>query len=296
VARRFAGLAARSRAPVSRVLILGGGAVVAAVVVASHLSVVVARPTVSFVPGLAAVGVVLAVSGLVVGVRALPRIDRASLSTGAQFASAASSAVVLLDPSMLSVLVENRRWRAVGRVRSRRFRPGSRTWVLLQSELRRVGRHPSALAWWAALVLALYAVAAALPAVAGSAQVIGAYVAAERLAGGLRAVSRSAGLRRSLGGGDVGLKLTHLLLPTVAVAAWWLATLPAVGTGPLWLPYLLVAGVAVAVYRSATRGPMTYGGAVAETPFGTVPVDLIRQVIRGVDVVAALVAVQLLAR
>ncbi|MDG4826795.1 DUF6297 family protein [Asanoa sp. WMMD1127] len=275
-------------------VLAGAGGLIVLVVVLPLVDV--AAPGFAVLPAVAVAGVLPAVALLVLAVRALPRIDRASLSTGARFASAASSAVLLLDPSMLAAVVENERWRAVGRVRSGRFARGPRWWVLLQADVRRIGRNRAAIGWWAVLILAVYAVQVALPAVAASVQVIAAYLAADRFAGGLRGISRSAGLRRALGGSDAGLKLTHLLVPTVVAALWWLATLPAVGAGPLWLPPLLVAGVAATVYRSATRGPMVYGGAVAETPMGAVPVGLIRQVVRGPDLLFVIVAIQLLVR
>jgi hypothetical protein len=41
---------------------------------------------------------------------------------------------------------------------------------------------------------------------------------------------------------------------------------------------------------------MIYGGSVAESPMGSMPVDLIRQVVRGPDVLAILIAVQILVR
>ncbi|GIF77544.1 DUF6297 family protein [Asanoa siamensis] len=274
-----------------------GGLVVLAVVLAHGLfGLVPAQPPVAVLPVVAVAGLPFALVLVVLAVRALPRIDRASLSTGARIASAASSAVLLLDPSMLAAVVENQRWRAVGRVRSRRFARGPRWWVLLQADVRRIGRNRAAIGWWAVLVLAVYAVQAALPAVAGAVQVIAAYLAADRFAGGLRGVSRSAGLRRALGGSDAALKLTHLVVPTLVAALWWLATVPAVGTGPAWLPPLLVAGVAATVYRAATRGQMVYGGSVAETPMGAIPVDLIRQVVRGPDLLALLVAIHILIR
>ncbi|MEV4617284.1 DUF6297 family protein [Asanoa sp. NPDC049573] len=254
------------------------------------------RPPVSVLPAVALAGLVPAAIFLVLAVRALPRIDRSTLSTGARFASAASSALLLLDPSMLAAVVENQRWRAVGRVRTGRFRPGPRGWVLLQADVRRIGRNPAALGWWAVLVLAVYAVQVALPAVAPSVQVIAAFLAADRFAGGLRGISRSAGLRRAIGGTDGSLKMIHLVVPTLAAALWWLATVPAVGAGPTWLPVFLVLAVAGGVYRSATRGPMIYGGSVAESPMGSMPVDLIRQVVRGPDVIAIAVAVQILVR
>ncbi|GIF67817.1 hypothetical protein Ais01nite_58520 [Asanoa ishikariensis] len=281
----------------ARVLSGFGGLLVLGVVLAHGLwNRAPAAPGTSILPAVALAGVLPAVVLLVLAVRALPRIDRASLSTGARFASAASSAILLLDPSMLAAVVENQRWRAVGRVRSRRFWPGPRWWVLLQADLRRVGRTRASLAWWAVLVLAVYAVAVALPAVAGAVQVIAAYLAADRFAGGLRGISRSAGLRRALGGSDAELKLIHLVVPALAATLWWLATVPAVGAGPPWLAVLLVVGVTATVYRAATRGPMVYGGSVGETPMGNIPVDLIRQVVRGPDVLFVLVAAQILVR
>lgn len=274
-----------------------GGLLVLGVVLAHGLwNQAPAAPGSSVLPAIALAGVLPAVVLLVLAVRALPGIDRASLSTGARIASAASSAVLLLDPSMLAVMLENQRWRAVGRVRSGRFLRGPRWWVLLQADLRRVGRNRAALGWWVVLVLAVYAVEAALPSVAGAVQVIAAYLAADRFAGGLRGISRSAGLRRAIGGSDGGLKLTHLVVPALAATLWWLATVPAVGAGPIWLAVLLIAGVAATVYRAATRGSMVYGGTVAETPMGAVPVDLIRQVVRGPDLLFVLVAVQVLVR
>src|SRR5690606_33630695 len=76
----------------------------------------------------------VAVAATVAAVRALSRIDRASLATGAQLASAAMVAALSVDPTWLTSVVEARRWRAVGRVRSRRQRPGSRWWVLLRAD------------------------------------------------------------------------------------------------------------------------------------------------------------------
>ncbi|GIF49987.1 hypothetical protein DFJ67_7991 [Asanoa ferruginea] len=280
------------------VVLAGVGGLLVLGVVLDHglFSHAPAQPPVAVLPVVALAGVVPAMIFLVLAVRALPRIDRSTLSTGARFASAASSALLLLDPSMLAAVVENQRWRAVGRVRTGRFRSGPQWWVLLQADLRRIGRNPAASAWWAVLVLAVYAVQVALPAVAPSVQVIAAFLAADRFAGGLRGIARSAGLRRAIGGTDASLKMTHLLVPTLAAILFWLATVPAVGAGPGWLTVLLIVGVAAAVYRTSTRGPMIYGGSVAESPMGSMPVDLIRQVVRGPDVLAILIAVQILVR
>ena len=53
------------------------------------------------------------------------------------------------------------------------------------------------------------------------------------------------------------------------------------------------AGVLAAVYRTATRKPILYDGGLAHTPMGPIPVTLLRQVLRGPDLVALLVLVGL---
>jgi hypothetical protein len=285
------------------VALTGAGAVVAVAVIGSHFAgshfagshfagARLGRPTAPLSAAVAAAGLPLVVVAATFAVRALPRVDRATLTTGAQFATAAVSAALWMDPSMLAGVLESRRWRGIGRVRSRRFLPGGRWWVLLQAEVRRLYRHPSAIVTWSALALVQYAVAVALPPAAGVAHVVGAYLAANRLAGGLRALSGAPGLRRALGGGDMELRLVHLAVPAVGAALWWLITAPVGGAHLGAGEILLVAGVVGAVYRAATRPPMAYGGAVVETPFGLIPVDLLRQLTRGPDVLAVLVIAQ----
>ncbi|KAB1940923.1 hypothetical protein F8271_15160 [Micromonospora sp. ALFpr18c] len=251
------------------------------------------RPASTPTVALAAVGVPLAVAGTILAVRALPRVDRATLTTGAQFANAAATATILLDPSLLTGLVESRRWRRIGRVRSSRFLPGPGWWALLQADVRRLRRHPSALLIWAALIGVQYAAALALPGLAGAAQVVLAYVAADRLTGGLRSISRSPGLRRALGGSDALLRGIHVVVPALGAGLWWLLTLPTVDPGPQWLAPTLALGVVAAAFRAGTRPPIDYGGATVNTPFGMIPVDLLRQGSRGPALLAVLVLVQL---
>ncbi|RZT78177.1 hypothetical protein EV382_1358 [Micromonospora violae] len=251
------------------------------------------RPATTPTIALVALAVPLAVLGTIRAVRALPGVDRATLTTGAQFANAAATATILLDPSLLAGLVESRRWRRIGRVRSRRFRPGPGWWALLQADVRRLRRHPSAVLIWAALIGVQYAAALALPGLAGAAQVVFAYLAADRLTGGLRAVSRSPGLRRALGGSDNLLRGIHVVVPAVGAGLWWLLTLPTVDPGPAWLAPTLALGVVAAAFRAGTRPPIDYGGATVNTPFGMIPVDLLRQGSRGPALIAVLVLVQL---
>src|SRR4029453_13636868 len=151
------------------------------------------------------------------------------LTGGAQLATAAVPAVPVLDLSLLSGVLEGRRWRKVGRVTSRPFRRLGRFGVLVQADLRRQVRRPSVPLLWAVLVLAQYATAVAAPSIAGIAQIVGAYLAADRLTGGRRMVCRSPGLRRAIGGSDRTVKLAHLVVPAVGTVLWWLATVPVGG-------------------------------------------------------------------
>ncbi|WP_406080631.1 DUF6297 family protein [Micromonospora sp. NBC_00858] len=273
--------------------LLAAAAVTALVVLAGRLGDGLPRPTASPTTALVVVGVPLAVAATVLAVRALPRVDRATLTTGAQFANAAATATILLDPSMLAGLVESRRWRQIGRVRSRRFLPGPGWWALLQADVRRLRRHPSALLIWTALILVQYAAALALPGLAGAAQVVFGYFAADRLTGGLRSISRSPGLRRALGGSDAALRGIHVIVPAIGTGLWWLLTMPTVDGGPPWLGPALALGVVAAAWRAGTRPPIDYGGATVNTPFGMIPVDLLRQGSRGPALLAVLVLVRL---
>jgi len=281
---------------VGGLLLVAGALPAAAVVVAHYGGSALPGPSAALGPATVAVGAPLAVGALVMALRTLPRLDRAALGAGAELASAAASATVWLDLSLLSRVLEVRRWRRVGRVRSRRFLrllPG-RTGALLQAELRRPARRPAALAVWGALVLAQYAIAIVAPAVAGVAHVIGAYLAAGRLTGGLRAIAQSAGLRRALGGEDLKVRLVHLVVPALGAVLWWAVTWPAggahVGTGEIFLLAVVVA----AAYRAATRPPMNYGAVMLETPFGPFPSELVLQLVRGPDLLGVAIVLQII--
>ncbi len=251
-------------------------------------------------PAVPAAGIAaLAVAGAVLAVRAalaaLAQIDRAALAGGAQLATATVGAAVMLDPALLSGVVEARRWRQPRRIHSRHWWPGGRAWVLIQADLLRQWRRRSGLLAWAALVLVPYAVAVYSPAAVGPARIAAAYLATERLAAGLRLIARTPSLRRLVGGGDGDLKSIHLVVPAIGLAIWWLASLGAGGAatrdviGPL-----LVLGVLGAVYRTATRPPMSYDVGTADTPMGPVPTTLLRRLLRGPDVVAILILADLI--
>jgi hypothetical protein len=221
-------------------------------------------------------------------------LDRAALGGGAQLAGAAVTAAVMLDPSLLSGILTNRRWRQAGTVHSRRLWTGPRWWVLLQADaVRQLRRRADVLAY-AALALTPYAVSVFAPVATGPARIVAGFLAVDRLAGGLRAVARTPGLRRMLGGSDRGLRLIHLVVPAVGLVLWWAATSWAGPAPGPTLTVVLMLGLLGAVYRTATRPPMSYDSDISDSPMGPVPTSLIRKVLRGPDVVALLVLVDLL--
>lgn len=221
-------------------------------------------------------------------------MDRVALSGGVRLAEAMTTAAVFVDVSLLSGLLEVRHWQRVAQVRGRALRRTGRTGVLLQADLRRQARRPAGAARWAALLLVPYACALLLPDFVHGARLVTGYLAVGGLAAGLRALCRSAVLRRTVGGSDRAVVAAHLVLPGAAVVLWWLLTMPAVGPLGVLLDLLLPAGVLGAVLRGARRPPMAYDGLVLDTPAGLIPADLVRQAVRGPDLVAVLVLGQVL--
>jgi hypothetical protein len=280
------------------VLTGAGLAGASAVIAAREVDVALPHPAASGALVVAAMGVPLVVLTAVVAWRALGRLDAASLGAGAQVATAGMTAAVGLDPSLLLNVLEVRRWRSVGTVRSRPFHawPFARRLVLLEAEARRLLRRPGAVGVWGTLALAHYAIVVAAPSAAPFVRPILAYVAAGRMTAGLRVLARAPGLARALGMGERELRALHTVVPALAAVAWWAITAPAGGAPFGRLDLAMVAGVVGSVYRAATRPPMSYQGMALETPFGLFPVDLVRQLLRGPDLLGATIVLRLLAR
>lgn len=238
-----------------------------------------------------------AVGGLRGGRRVRAGISRASLSDGAGLAGATAAAVQWFDPSLLSGLLTQRRWLRVASVRSVRLRPGSRPRVLLAAELRRLVRSRRAVLAGAALLVVYYALTVVVtPVWRPVAQLVGATLAADRLAGGLRTVSRGAAIRRALGGSDRQIRLAHLVVPGVGALVWSALSLPAVwSAGPLLGVLYPALGAAAVVYRLASRPPMDYSLAATVDPaVSVVPIGLLTQLARGPMLLLGLVGVRLL--
>lgn len=243
--------------------------------------------------GMLALGVLAAAIALTwFAAHRLGRFTRAALANGVQLADAATAAAVWLDPMLLSATVVSRRTRAIGRVRSAHLR-GGRTAVLLRAEWVRLRRARLEVSVWAALAVLPYAAGEVLPsALVAPVHLVGAFLATDRLAFGLRTVARSDYLRRALGGSDLELRLTHLVIPAVAALVWCVVTFPALPV-PVAAVISLFGAVSV-TYRMATRQSMDYSSPVLDTPYGILPVNIIRQMARGPGLLAFLVLVQFL--
>lgn len=277
-----------------------GGLTALAVVMAHYTGRPVPEPVAGIGPVLLAVGVPLAALATWRATAALPGLDRSRLGAGAQLAAAVVTSAVWMDVTVLGGVLEARHWRRVGWVRSRRVRSlfgvSHPAWGLLQAELLRTVRRPGTLGFWAALVLAQYGMTVGAPSLAGTSRLVLAYLAVGRLMAGLRAVARSPGLRRSLGGSDAALRGAHVAVPLLGGLLWWAATIPAGTVGITTGGLILVAGVVGAAYRSATRGPIDYSEAVVDMGVSRLPVGLILQVARGPDLLGAVLVVRLLMR
>lgn len=92
------------------------------------------------------------------------------------------------------------------------------------------------------------------------------------------------GRHRSAAAGDASV------VPGSALGVWWALTLPARGAAAGrtvgWSELILALGVLLAAYRAASRRPTRYDGPAIDTPFGLIQPDLIRQLVRGIDVLA----------
>ncbi|MDZ7932288.1 MAG: DUF6297 family protein [Rhodococcus sp. (in: high G+C Gram-positive bacteria)] len=227
------------------------------------------------------------------GRRHVRRLDSAALQRGSGLLTGFSAAAITLDHSFVSAEIDSRRWRRVGRVRSRSF-SGSRTRIFVDADARRVLRDRRALPTLVSMIIAVYLSAAvfALP-LRPVVVLLACCVVSSMFGRGLREINSSSAFRASLGGLDRSLRSVHLVVPAVGILAVFGACLPVVFGASLWalLPTPFVA--LVALYRSASRPPLEYGGLILETPMGQVPVDMLRQLFRGSLVVFACAVVQI---
>jgi Family of unknown function (DUF6297) len=231
-----------------------------------------------------------AVVGCLLGYRALDRIDVSVLRSGQGLWTAGGVAAMSMDVFMLTEFLADQRARQAGRVRPTRMGAGF-AGALARSEWTRLRRRPSvavraavaALVWWGCRPVLDGPALAALALVTG-------YCLVLPVAGTLRQLTANPGLRAQFAPRDRWLAFASLAACLVASVVWTAMVAPGLGGGAA-LAVLIAAGLTAAVYRTVTRPPLEYFGPLVPTPFGDLPLDLFRQLVRGLLLLAVLIAV-----
>ncbi|MFF3229072.1 DUF6297 family protein [Nocardia suismassiliense] len=231
------------------------------------------------------VAVVAAAAGAlaILAILGCGRLSRAEVDFGADLAVGTRASLIALDAAGLVGILDARAWRRIGSVRSERL-AGGRIRAMIHSDLLRHRRRPSTVVI-AAIVVGAVWIAATIgtPILVALAQFGALFVVAMVFSTGLRDLCGDNALRVVLGAGDRALRLPLLVVPLIAVTVSAALTAPTLG---LWVPALLIScvGALLAAYRMRTRAAISYDGLILVTGYGQVPVDLIRQLLRGPDV------------
>lgn len=250
------------------------GAVVAAT---AGLEVRAATPWTP-VMGMVVVSMALAVAAL----HACGLITAAELGKGADIAVAAEVSIIGMDLGVLTGVVNERAWRRIAH-RPTRMLPLGRTRALIRIDVLRHLRRRSSFAVTAVTVAGAWTIGGIVsPIAAAWIQVMAVFVAAMVFSSGLRELSCNPDLAGMLGADDRALRRPLTVLPAGAAAVVAVVTAPLVSWSVPAL-VIVVAGSCGAAYRLGTRLPTAYDGLALEAGIGHLPIDLIRQKLRGPD-------------
>lgn len=251
-----------------------------------ELGTVVSAGVATLLPPLPAVAcatvlAVAAVTGWWAAVSRLGRIRRTSLTSGADLLAAGSAGLSFLDVGFFVSALETRAHRRRGAVRPRGRAGGlvGPVRALVRSDLMRHRRNtmlPAVLATGLGLVLAASAVS--MPFWAGVVGLLAGYVATSAASIGFRDMLADKSLRFSLALPDRTMAGAFLVVPSLVALTVAVTVAAAVSW---WAGIVVGSTTLIAVVRSRTAPPRVYDGLAVVTMFGMVPVDVIRQVLRG---------------
>ncbi|WP_299571736.1 DUF6297 family protein [uncultured Williamsia sp.] len=160
---------------------------------------------------------------------------------------------------------------------SRAVASTSVVWSMFRADVVRLRRRPGDLLAWAAVVALTAALGLTTSVSAGAPAVLAllGYRAAGAVASGLRTVTTTPALRRSLAVSDAQMVLAHSVIPATAVVAWTVAaTMTVSGVSPLaWA--VIAIGVVVAALRRTTRPELPWDAPVYVTGQGGVAQPLL---------------------
>lgn len=232
--------------------------------------------------------VVLGMICIAFAYRALDRVDVGALGRGQGLWTAARAAAGFLDVLLLIEFLAERRARNVGRVRPVTLGPRLRRsrWRL---ELTRLRRRPApvvriglaALVWWGSVPVLPGPASIALAVILG-------YCVVLPMAATLRQLWTRPNLRAMFAPHDRGLVLASVGMCALTAIGWTMLTLPGL---PVLAIVAMPIGLTAATYRTVTRPPLDYSMPAVGTPIGDVPVDLIRQLVRGPLLLVGLILV-----
>lgn len=225
----------------------------------------------------------VAVLALLAVPRALPRLRRSELVAGAGLALGLRATVTALDGSFVAETLRTRRLLERAVVHPRRLAGHGLSAVTL-ADARRVSRSPRALLGAAALAPVAWALADLYGNLGAAAAVsLAAWGAAGQVAAGLRTVSRTAAVARSLPFSDADLRAAHAVVPALVCLAVTSAATAFTGR-PAWtaLAAALV-GTAAVLRTAAGRSPISWG-VQATSPLGSLPVGAVTSYLVGLDV------------
>lgn len=242
--------------------------------------------------------VLLAVAALTCGwrgYRALGRIDVSVLSRGQGLWTAGRAAAASLDVFLLADFLSEQNARTTGRVRSARV--GGRFLLgLLRSEWARLRRRPRLAVGAAAAAIVWWGCRQVLPAPALAAvALITGYFLVMPLAGTLRQLASSPGLRAQFAPQDRWLNRVSIGICLLAASAWTAVTVPGLAAqhSVAVIAIVIAAGITAAAARTVTRPPLDYSVPPVPTPFGDLPLDLWRQQARGLLLLAVIILIVL---
>jgi hypothetical protein len=266
------------------------------------LSIDVTRGTRIGLALIAASAIVLILSA-VLALGRLNQIRRTRLLSGGALVSGISGAFFALDFGLIRDIVVDRRAMEIGHVRSKPGRGVGLT-PLVWREAQRLARSPQPLLWVALSLVVPYAVDAlgmgSVMPIFAALVLFGAMVP---MLNGLRVLTRTGGLARSMPFSTKAIKRAVVAVPAVVALLWAIAVVPAfLGFGgehhPLGTAVLMAVVTGAAGFLGAVRWttgkPPNFGGPAVASQFGAIPPGLIIGLIRGFDMALLITAPLLL--
>ena len=235
------------------------------------------------------------VASAVLAQRRLSRIRRARLTSGGALVSGISGAFFALDIGLARDIVVARRAIERGHVTPRRGR-GVGLEALVWREVQRLGRFPQPLLVLIGTVVVPYAaVALGMGVLTSVFAALALFAATIPLLGGLRVLTRTGGLARSLPFTLSRLKLASIAVPASLALAWAIAVVPAFLEVTAEQPDRVPADGITAALATAAAGLLAavrwtqakavdFGAPMISSQAGAFPPGLVTNLFRGFDV------------